>query len=334
MASLRQILENKTKSMGSPVTRPFEENIQKGQIYFFNPGLQSASTGSQNFCWIAPDNGTAIIEAWGASGSGSGARCCGAGIPGNPGAYSLKTLEVSAGSYVCGIVGASCGNADTMCFRGCSQPTQLCWVTTDENGCICAMGGRAGVSFCTTDPGSPYCCFRNAGLCAVQIGGNCCGIVCHYCDNGGLEPDWIAKAFGGDVNKSGGFSCVTFMNQRSNNPCCVQQHIQTSPGIFAEDGAVVTFQMEGDVGYSNWSGNGIHQMIFALNSASRTPQKGQPFSSCWNASRACGCYQTHGCVPYLPHGVPGIAPNPCTDFFDYAIRGGHGAVRIKFIGSE
>jgi len=334
MASLRTLLRTKQNTaLGSSSQTPFEENLQKGRVFFFNPGLQSAGTDHQTFCWQAPANGRAIMEIWGASGSGALMCCCGAGIPGNPGAYSLKYLDLSSGDYVCGLVGGSCGNSGTICFRGCSQATCVCYSTVGGSGIVCAMGGRGGISFCTTDPGSPYCCFIATGLCGFQIGGNCCGLICHWCNNGGQPPVWIARACGGDINKDGGFSCAMFFCERSNAPCCYQYYIATSPGVYAEDGAVITYQMEHDSVYSLGPGNGIHQFQFAIASTSRTPDWGMPLAGCWNGSRACGCYESHGCVTYMPHGVPGLPPHPCAGVRDHAIRGGHGAVRIQFIGS-
>jgi len=118
-----------------------EDNIQQGRIWVYTPSTfyTNFCTG---FCWVAPGTGTAVIEIWGAGGSGARMCCCGGGLPGNAGAYSRRTISVCAGKTVCGGVGMSCGNADAICFRGCSDSTGLCWQgAAGANGCMCAQGG-------------------------------------------------------------------------------------------------------------------------------------------------------------------------------------------------
>ena len=335
MASLSSILSSKLDSTGKSgsATGAIQTNIEKGTVWFFNPGAdQGTDAAQQTFTWTAPTTGCVVLEVWGASGSSAAGRCCSNGISGNPGAYSRKIFPVNGSSTICGTVGRSCGTPTYDC-RGCSEASQICWVGSAGNGCMCAMGGRGGYHFpssqCNT---SPYCCFVAAGFCHTNYG-TCCGLICHYCDNGGGEPEWIANAWGGDVNKSGGFSCVTLACDRPIYNCSQTHHIAVSPGLFGEDGAVVNVVMELDTGYSNGNGNGIHQLIGGLNALSRHPQGGIPFSACWSGMRACGCYQNTGCVNYLPHGVPGIAAMACATHCSNGYRGGNGAVRIKFIGS-
>lgn len=199
---------------------------------------------------------------------------------------------------------------------------------------MCAMGGRGGYHFpssmCNT---SPYCCFVAAGFCHTNYG-TCCGIICHYCNNAGSEPDWLANAWGGDVNKNGGFSCVTFACSRPLNNCSVTHHVAIAPGIFSEDGSVANVVIEHDtVSYSNSVGNGIHQLLGHLSAMSRTPSAGVPYAACWSNATSCNCYSTSGCAAWLPHGVPGIAANACASFCGHGWKGGNGAVRIQFIGA-
>lgn len=334
MPSLSTILSEKLNATGKSGSSSGATPgaIEKGTIWFFNPGVEQGVTAdNQQFCWEAPGSGCVILEIWGASGSSAAGQCCSTGISGNPGAYSRKTFAVGGGSYVCGSAGYSCGNNVLSC-RGCSEPTQVCWVGSSANGCMCAMGGRGGYHFPAGMANtSPYCCFVAAGFCHTNIG-TCCGIICHYCDNGGGAPTWMALAYGGDVNKCGGFSCVTHFCNRPNRPCAMVHHVAVSPGLFGEDGAVINVAMEQDVGYANWNGNGIHQLIFGLNAASRTPSMGLPMNSCWSGARSCNCYAPTGCMTYLPAGVPGIAANNCDGHCAHGWRGGHGAVRIQFIG--
>lgn len=337
MASLSSILSDKMLAAGksgSSSGGEFLSNVEKGTITFFTPGVdQGYSADHQSFCWEAPGNGCAIVEIWGAAGSSASGRCCSNGISANPGAYSRRAFPVSGASFVCGTTGYSCGQPTLDC-RGCSQPTQICWVGSAGNGCMCAMGGRGGYHFpssqCDT---SPYCCFVAAGFCHTNYG-TCCGLICHYCDNAGGAPDWIANAWGGDVNKSGGFSCVTIGCNRPIRECASTHHITTSPGVYAEDGATINVAMEHNtVGYSNTVGNGVHQLLAGLSALSRTPTQGIPYSGCWGNDMACGCYTSFGCYSYLPYGVPGIATIACSTFCGHGVKGGNGAVRIQFIGA-
>jgi len=330
MANLSNILKTK----GQQLVAERGTGIEKGKIFVFTPGNQNLASDDA-FCWQAPGAGTVVVEAWGASGSGARMCCCGAGIPGNPGAYSKKTLTVSEGSFVCGSIGLSCcdlgnGEAD-LCFRGCSQPTEICYSAT-ETGCICAMGGRGGFSLCTTDNGtsSPYCCFVECGYSHTVFDNSKCGLICNYDES----EDWIAYAYGGDINCKGGFSCTSFYCQCGTRPCAYTQHIATSPGIYSLDGAVVSFSADQDNGMHDWSGGFLPQLQYAVNAISRRPNQGTHFYSCWAVTSACGCYDFHGRTPYVPYGIPGTPPSPCSGMRDHAAMGGHGAVRIKFIGSS
>jgi hypothetical protein len=78
---------------------------------------------------------------------------------------------------------------------------------------------------------------------------------------------------------------------------------------------------------------GLGNFVMAMNAATRNPVKGTMYTACWTGNRTCGCYDGQGCIPYMPIGVGGLPPFPCGDVRDGAYRGGHGAVRIKFIAS-
>ena len=328
MSSLTSILSSKQQSFSN-----IEQNLERGRISVYVHGTQFTNL-PYGFCWQAPGRGIAVIEMWGASGSSAKMCCCGFGLPGNPGAYSKKTIEVDSGNYICGGVGRACANSNDICFRGCSDASGLCWFGRDcrgaTNGCMCAQGGRGGVSICTTGA-SAWCCFYANGFCGTQSPGvDNCGIICNYCINGG---GWNACAYGGDYNCCGGFSCMSFFGCQAPCVCLYQQHIAISPGVISKDGAVLTFGSENSNEFSNWSGNGHYQLMSALNSISRWPSQGHQMSSYWGFSGACGCYDNDGCIRNLPVGVPAGAPQPCPDVRDHAHAGGDGAVRIKFIAS-
>ena len=99
----------------SRVAGRVEENLETGKIYVFTPGTMYTNfcTG---FCWNPPGTGTAVIEAWGAGGSGAQMCCCGGGTPGNAGAYSRRTIQVTATDFVRGTIGNSCGNSSALCL--------------------------------------------------------------------------------------------------------------------------------------------------------------------------------------------------------------------------
>ena len=304
-----------------------EDNLETGYIYSWTPG-----TNWTNFCngvcWTAKANGTAIIEIWGAGGSGARMCCCGDGLPGNAGAYVKKTITVETGDTLTGSTGMAC-QAHPLCHSGCSDPTGVCWVTANNgNGCLCARGGYGGKTMCTTGP-SLYCCFRAQGFCTVRCNNDNCGMVCNWCDGA-----WPAEGYGGDVNCCGQLSCSSFFGCCPHCKCRFQQHVATPAGLFAENGALITFQKESDgTPMSQWSGNQLFQFYAALNLATKSPYQGNPLSYCWRSDRSCGCYPSQGYANYLPVGTGGIGPNPCPEVRDHGIRGGFGGVRIKFIPS-
>lgn len=301
-----------------------EENLEKGRVWVYSPGTMYTPfcTG---FCWTAQESGTAVIEVWGAGGSSGRMCCCGASLPGNAGAYAKKTLTVSEGSIVQGVVGLACGNAGQLCFRGCSQPTEVCWITSEDDGCICARGGKGGVTYCTSGT-SPYCCFLGNGFCSTRATGDNCGIVCNQCPGG-----WEALAYGGDVNCCGPYSCAMFFGCQAYCPCCQQYHVPVPPGLFSCDSTYAVHGSEDDSRSALGSGGLIHKFPSALSGLNRSAVKGTPHSYCWRSDRACGCYEMQGCMPYLPPGVGGVAVQPCPGVRDNGIRGGMGAVRIRFV---
>jgi len=323
MATLTSILAKRT--------RFGESTLERGRVWIFTPGSQFNQFVTGCFCWFAPGTGTAIIEAWGAAGSGARMCCCGAGLPGNPGAYVKKCVNVTSGNWIRGITGMSCGNADALCFRGCSQSTCVTICLTGTCCCLCAQGGRGGITYCTTDPGSPYCCFFRDGYTATHLG-DCCGIVCNFRPANNFNP---ARAFGGDINKDGGWSCTTFLANRGGQVCCYIYNVKTSPYIFTEEGTSITHNSGSDFHTMTQNGGSGWGTTLNLSIAGRQPTSGGLWgpNACWQGTRLCGCYEANGCLPYMPYGVPGTPANPSADVRDQGWRGGHGLVRIKFIGT-
>lgn len=318
MASLRSLLGTKQDAFVS-VT---EENLEKGRIYVYTPGTNYSRLWC-GFCFHPDTSGTAVVEIWGAGGSGAEMCCCGFGTPGNAGAYVRKTVSMAPGDFICGYIGQSCGNATALCFRGCSEATQVRFCIGGQETCACAEGGKGGLTYCSTNS-SYYCCYRANGFCVTRTNNDNCGIVCNHCNG-----SWIACAYGGDVNCPGKISCVSAFGCYPSCVCLFIDHVPTPAGMFSKEGAMISYTRENNNDFAQWSGSGHHQHLGVLGSG-RFPRGGIPFATCWGASKACGCYENDGCVPVMPIGTGGRGPNPCPGVRDHAIRGGHGGVRIRF----
>jgi len=78
MASLRSLLGTKTNEFVSVE----EQNLEKGRIYVYTPGCNYSAQIWCGFCFHPEVSGTAILESWGAGGSGAKMCCCGFGLPG------------------------------------------------------------------------------------------------------------------------------------------------------------------------------------------------------------------------------------------------------------
>jgi hypothetical protein len=318
-------LKNLTATKNNNFPQVTETNVESGQIYNFQANNYEGLHAG--ICFHPCQSGTAIIEIWGAGGSGAKMCCCGFGTPGNPGAYSRRTVTLTCCGYITGSPGIACGN-DALCFRGCSDATGVTIYANGSNtGCMCAQGGRGGISYCSTGTDA-YCCFTAGGFyTTLGVNGNC-GIVCNKCCSGG----WCAQAYGGDINCPGGFSCVSFLGASGSScPCSTHFHMQGPAGYFSKCGVVVSFNHDDNNGFANWSGQGRGQYAQALAGASRWPQMGSFFATCWGFSGNCGCYENEGCMNLLPPGFPSAGPHPCPGVRDHASKGGNGAIRIKFI---
>ena len=335
MASLTTLLQTKYDGIAAG-----ETNLEKGTIYTFYPGNDYGTNFQCHICWKPPANGTALLEVWGAAGSGAEMCCCGFGLPGNPGGYAKKQLAAFGASwadcFVCSIIGLSCGNANDLSHRGRSEPTQVCWFANATDGCICSEGGQGGCSICSTG-NSPYCCFTAQNYCNTQAGSTYCGIICNYRDDGGNTydgADYCAFAYGGDTNCYGGFSCYYFRGCCPNCNCRFVQVIKVPPGMVSECGGEVQYAMDESSGKIKHSGSGgIMGVMEPLNLMTRSPTQGSPRNACWTSNTSCGCYEHQGCTHFFPGGVPGQGPTPCDSVRDHAWRGGNGILRIKFIAS-
>lgn len=324
MAKLTDLLSTREITSNS-------DNLEKGKVWVITSTSMFACVRDESrYCWRSPGCGTLTIEMWGAAGGGSRMCCCGGGLPGNAPAYTRKTIAVYPDSHICACPGMSC-NSHSLCFEGCGIPSYLMWSNARDlcgftNGCMCAQGGRGGTSFCSTGT-SLFCCFAANGFCNTLISGNC-GIICNHCPGAHLPC-----GYGGDVNCCGCISCVAFRGSLPSCPCQTDTYIATAAMVYAECGANIVYTHDADNEHSQWSGNGYHSQAHGLNFASKSPVGGIPWTICYNGMQACGCYETMGCMPLMPYGVPGNGSFPCPDVRDHGRRGGHGAIRLTYRGT-
>jgi hypothetical protein len=318
MATLSSIILAK-----NPTFQSNETNLENGKIFYQSPNQETAHC--HIIAWKSPGAGTARVEIWGAGGSGGKMCCCGGGVGGNPGAYVVKTFLVDANSKVCGCIGVSCGNADTMCYRGRSTGTCICWfgAASDSTlcGCLCAEGGEGGTTWCAPSA-SNFCCFvADATHCTTAMTnpagvawGTGCGIACNTRNTTAALT--IANAYGGDLNCPGGISCTDWYACDSADNCRVQWHMRTPAGVHSTCGATVTFSGDHDSAMSK-GGTAQYQAThrYALEAASRAPEKGIDLMLCYH-SRLCGCYENNGCQPTLPHGHGGAPASTCNSVRD------------------
>ena len=333
MASLSSLLGKLTEA------NTVEDNLQQGQIYAYTQGTQSSPfhIGIEFRHFTAC--GTAEIEVWGASGSGSKMCCCGIGLPGNPGAYVKKVVKVNPSSFLCFQTGMSCGNASQICMRGCSEATcmQLCTLDASNNNvcsCICSQGGMAGQNYCM-ESCSPMCRYMSCNNCATEIGGAGCGIMCNYGTTynhlaAAYSNDPLSTSVGTDLVCPGGFSCMTFMNC---NMCCIcyaEAHVQTSAGVFGPNPQVFSHKYQPSTNQPQ-DNNGFDNYMRAIVGMTKSPIMGAMNQECYNSNSYCGCYEYNGCAVRVPPGIPGYGGVTCAGIRDTAGRGGHGGVKIKFI---
>ena len=318
------LLSNLLLSRASGTTIGDESNIEAGTVIFFSNNTVNG-TNAPYFYWKSPGTGTVILEVWGAGGSSPRGCCCGAGIPGNAGAYSKKTLLVNSSTYICGCVGMACGNASSLCDRGCSDPSGVTWTGAVgvANSCMCAQGGKGGIWYCTTSP-SPFCCFYSGGYCGTLVPDNC-GIICNV-----SSGSWVACGYGGDTNCKGCVSCTSFFGCYPNQPCCYQYHIAIPAGYISDSGTTVTTQGECQPTGASANGTGMQTLLYGISAASKRPSHGVPWQACWASHTFCGCYEMNGCMSYLPTGVGAPATQSAYEVRDSGYRGGMGGVRIRF----
>ena len=318
MATLGNLLASR-----SALRRRGIERQESGQIFYFSHTSVSGTCNYTSCCftWTSPGTGTAIVELWGASGSGALMCCCsGAGIPGNPGAYSKATVLVCAGSVICGATGCS-PHGNCLCYPGRSNCSYLTIFNASSNPTLIAEGGFGGYQNCSTST-AHYCCLVAAGF-AHTLTNTFCGILCNV---GGPNSATFANASGGDTNIQGGISCLRTYDCCQYWKCNHEMIIATSPGIFSSCCSTCFRYMR-----SEFPGYGIvHAGKVELSTAMASAKGSFPHRhSCWNSNQPCGCYEWDGCA-FGTTGVPGPSGATCPGVRSGGLKGGHGAVKITF----
>ena len=224
-----------------------------------------------------------------------------------------------------------------------AQASTICCAAGHDRGCMCAQAGRTGVFWCTDGNRSAFHCFQETKFCAKMIHtfNNCgmwkCGIVCNICSDLHVQYQMgqsVRCSFGGDMNCCGTISCAKFMQCANNNQSCTWQYHQNTPGMmYSTEGGVFTYPHDHDSPASPTSGGAVLGMLSGITTLSRNPSHAAP-TFCWDGSRACGCYEMFGCVPFSPTGVGGYPANVCGDVRDHGGRGGMGSVRIRYVPTD
>jgi hypothetical protein len=152
-----------------------------------------------------------------------------------------------------------------------------------------------------------------------------CGIVCNVCTG-----SWQARGWGGDVNCGGIPGCVSFDGCDPTSYCYYKYHAPLPAGLYSTDGSLVTANLMLDDFQSPVSGQGMFSYFAALGGLSKSPRQGAYNPHCWSNGRGCGCYEWSGCNNLMPIGAGAPPTAICGDVCDHGMRGGGGAIRIKF----
>ena len=325
MANLDQLLRDRNL-----VTRRGIERAVQGNIFYFTHTNVSGTCNYTpcTYTWVSPGTGIAVIELWGAGGTGGRQCCChSGGVPGNPGAYSKATIPVTASSCVCGWVGCS-PTGGTLCYNGRSQCSVACVLGTVSNRIMAAQGGFGGYIMCSTGT-SMYCCMVASGFAqtfagsAAPPGGNFCGIICN---SGGPNGAVGACSCGGDVNICGGISCARYWDCCQYHKCNIEQTVAMPAGIHSKCCSTCFRFFRSEFPGYGIANNGYSELSTAMN-GNRGGFGHRHF--CWNSNQPCACYEYDGCR-LNSAGAPGLTGIPCPNVRANGHKGGHGAVKVIF----
>lgn len=315
-------LDNLLRQRKAFKDRGYELKRAGREWWFTHTNVTGTLNGNPcTYNWISPGTGIAIIELWGASGSGALMCCCsGSGIPGNPGGYTRIAVNVTASSCVCGWVGCS-PHGNCLCYPGRSECSVACLFNTSCNNTLVSQGGFGGYTNCSTST-AHYCCLVAAGYCHT-LTNTFCGILCNW---GGPNSACFACSCGGDLNICGGISCLRTWDCCQFWACNMEMIVALSPGLYSTTCTTcLNFFRSEYAGYMI-PDNGWQEYEPAMSMLNRqTPYQ----ASCWGSSQPCGCYEHDGCF-LNPVGLPGMTGNVCPGVRSGGGKGGHGGIRITW----
>ena len=326
MANLSTIVGERAAPFGAD-----ETNLETGVVSVWVATNENSDGMRCQMCWHAPGDGVALIEIWGAGGTGSKQCCCANNIPANSGSYARLQVNVTSGNYVCGYVGHSCRHNDGLCFEGCSQASCVLVCHNGGCSCACAQGGQGARVHCTTSTAIACCFTSQYGLSCCYVN-DYCRLVCNCC--------WTTWGCSNVAGTTSGVTNVACMPSRWGctcfnhcNACCDCYHVYyvpTAPGTYGKCGATIAYTGVGDTGIQVKPGSGLGQVVAGMAALSRGGMHGFSWGTCWNGARGCACYISDQCNVYIPYGMAGFGTHVCNNIRDYGHRGGPGAVRIRF----
>ena len=366
MATLSSLLTS--KSLLTEGTK--ETNLEAGRVWGYTATNHSETPPCAKFfgCQISGDDtwvGEVEVEIWGAGGRSNGCSCCcGGGVGGNPGAYMKFNMPMTRNGFIY-IMGMRACNSGAHCHCGgqgnatCVQLCSGCIASTCTYACACAcvQAGLGGRNQCMNG-GSVMCCLGATGACItpnVDYQGNAvgdgCGMVCNVgnANNwpteanlpGGCYCDYYAGGAGSKNSISGVICCNSDITRAARtfyghcNPAEWNYHrqmISTAPMRYSTCGGEMI------LGFNHTDGSTVgpssfSNMDMAVQGMSRSPTSGMRSMACWASIRNCTCYEETGCVPYWPVAQPAPMNPPCSGVRTHGYTGGHGAVRIKYLGA-
>ena len=365
MATLSSLLSSKSILTASSV----ETNLEAGRVWGYSPQNHNETPPCMKFygCQITNDAsfvGTVEVEVWGPGGRSNGCSCCcGGGVGGNPGAYMSFKIPMTKKGFIYMMGGRSCssgahchcgGQGNAVCLQICSGCVDS--TCTYACACACVQSGLGGRNQCING-GSMMCCLGSTGACItpnVDYLGNAVGDGCGMVCNVGNSNNWPSAAnlpyacycdyaTGSASSKASitGVKCCNSDITRAAktfyghcNPAEWNYHrqiISTAPMRYSTCGAEMV------LGFSHTDGttqnpSSFTNMDAAVQGITRSPTSGHRSMACWASIRSCGCYEETGCTPFWPIAMPAPFEFPCSGVRTHGYTGGHGAMRIKYLG--
>jgi hypothetical protein len=284
----------------------------------FVSGLPGRSCNNPSAaCFRGCSDPTGVCWCIGTAGSNS-CMCAEGGMGGR------SFCSTGSGGFCCYFFNGYCATNRAFSCVACTYQTSIGGSNAQvRKGCedwYCNIYCMGALCYTCCNLGNPV------GAPCNFAGDSACGIVCNV-----FPGSWQARAYGGDINCCGIPGCMSFDNGTPNCFCYYKYHAPIPAGLYTTDGSLITANMtETDEQQSGVSGQTMFSYFSAIGGLSKSPRAGASDSYCYNNGRGCGCYEYAGCVQMMPIGAGSPAGAVCGDMCDHGMRGGMGAVRIKF----